>query len=302
MVNDNSRQKSKSNYLNNKLSANNRYKDLKTKSNLFIARDEEQFLSKLHRSTINNQSLNNDNITECSKEFGQLNNIDHYKNLNEGTVIDTFRYIFDKFKKGIFVKIKNNKIELFLPFSNIYYRNEWSDKIKFPDTNSPKMIEKWLTEEFYKHTNYKFSREKDSINITEWYANNCLLRFDKTSGYISDRDTNIPNLHDMLISLCNTYNIPDMEFFMNKRDFPLLKANLTEPYNHIWDSSNKSLVSHKYSKYCPIISMSKTDEYSDILFPTYEDWARVRSRDNITFPDTSSSYSDNIFKIGRAHV
>lgn len=295
MVNDNSRQKSKSNYLNNKLSANNRYKDLKTKSNLFIARDEEQFLSKLHQSTINNQSLNNDNLTECPKEFGEINNVEHYKNLNEGTVIDTFRYIFDKFKKGIFVKIKNNKIELFLPFSNIYYRNEWSDKIKFPDTNSPKMIEKWLIEEFYKHTNYKFSREKDSINITEWYANNCLLRFDKTAGYISDRDTNIPNLHDMLISLCNTYNIPDMEFFMNKRDFPLLKANLTEPYNHIWDSSNKSLVSHKYSKYCPIISMSKTDEYSDILFPTYEDWARVRSKDNITFPDTSSSYSDNIF-------
>ena len=267
MVYANNRKKSKSNKYPK--TNNSRYSDVNTDNKFYIARDEEQFLSKLNLSFNHQKSENSSDAI--------------YSNIGGDTVVNTFRYIFEKFKKGIYVKIRNNKLDLFLPFSNIYYRNEWSDRIKFSNTNSPESVQKWLIEEYYSFTNYSFSKDKDSTNISEWYANNCLLRFDKTGGYISDRDTNIEALYDMLQCVCDESKVQDVEFFLNKRDFPLLKKDLTEPYNHIWDSKIRPLVSHKYEKYCPIISMSKTDDYSDLLFPTYEDWNRVKLSNDLKF-------------------
>ena len=36
-----------------------------------------------------------------------------YRDVGAGAVIGTFRYIFNKFKKGIFVKIQGNKVVVF---------------------------------------------------------------------------------------------------------------------------------------------------------------------------------------------
>jgi len=45
---------------------------------------------------------------------------------------NTFDYIFYKMKKGIFVQIYNNKINIFLPITNANYKNEWYNNIKPP--------------------------------------------------------------------------------------------------------------------------------------------------------------------------
>ena len=58
--------------------------------------------------------------------------------------------------------------------------------------------------------------------------------------------------------------------------------NLTEPYNNIW-GSNVPLVSHKYDKYMPILSMSCTEDNADIMMPTHEDWSRVQLLENKYF-------------------
>ena len=50
--------------------------------------------------------------------------------IHANSVIDTFRYLFNKFKKGIFVKIVDNKLKVFLPFSKYNFHNEWTDRIK----------------------------------------------------------------------------------------------------------------------------------------------------------------------------
>lgn len=281
MVYDNNRKKTRSG--ENIRLTNLRYSDVNKENKFYIARDEEQFLSTLKMSFNHQKSDYTDDSV--------------YSGICGDAIINTFRYIFEKFKKGIYVKIVNNKLDLFLPFSNIYFRNEWYNRIKFPTTNSAQSIEKWLIEEYYSFTNYDFSKDKDSTNITEWYANNCLLRFDKSGGFINDRDTNISALYEMLQNVCDQCNVPDVEFFLNKRDFPLLKKDLTEPYNHIWDSKNQPLVSHKYEKYCPIISMSNTNDYSDILFPTYEDWYRVTGKNNVNYSKIDSiNWSDKTEK------
>jgi serine/threonine protein kinase len=94
----------------------------------------------------------------------------------------------------------------------------------------------------------------------------------------------------MLEELCANFKVPDIEFFINRRDFPILTKDGTEPYNHIWGKT-QPLVSHSYDKYLPILSMSKTDRYADVLIPTWDDWARIQSYEKKYFPATEQDYS-----------
>ena len=211
-------------------------------------------------------------------------------------VINTFRYIFNKFKKGIFVKILNNELKVFLPFSKVNFTNEWSDKIKV-DPSKYNSINQFL-EYITKLSGYNFNPKTVNNDISVWYANNCIVRYDLTKDpntgyyYPTEGDSNVGNIKNMLETLCAKRKIPDIEFFLNRRDFPILKRNETEPYNNIWDSQNQLLVSHNYPQYSPILSMCSSDEYADVCIPTWEDWARVQSLENIWFPKSCKNYQE----------
>ena len=55
-----------------------------------------------------------------------INDDSIFNNYNMETTYNTFKYIFEKLKKGIYVSIKNSELDVFLPFSNITYVNDWS--------------------------------------------------------------------------------------------------------------------------------------------------------------------------------
>lgn len=207
-----------------------------------------------------------------------------YKCVNDDTMLNTFKYIFYKFKKGIFVKIINNELKVFLPFSNINYQNEWSELIDTQNILS-------IMRQSYKTQNYVFKDKYINKFPEEWYANNSILRLEYP---ISEKDTNICIYKDMLIELCKTREIPDVEFFLNRRDNPILTKNLCEPYDCIW-GENKPLVSHLYNKYTPILSMSTEEKHADLLFPTYDDWARVQQDNNKWFVDSCCNFNTENF-------
>jgi hypothetical protein len=95
----------------------------------------------------------------------------------------------------------------------------------------------------------------------------------------------------MFKALCEQRDLPDIEFFINRRDYPQMKTNSTEPYNHIFDSSNFPLKSHKYHKYAPILSSSSSKEFADIIMPTFEDWARAHYQETgEVFPNACREY------------
>ena len=102
----------------NKLRAqsNIRYKNF-TQTH-FTAGDEEQFQH--YRYDKNGTLL----TKEISLEYNIFkdDNIEFwegYKDLEATNVLETFRYLFNKFKKGIFVKIVDNELKVFLPFLNV---------------------------------------------------------------------------------------------------------------------------------------------------------------------------------------
>lgn len=268
-----------------KTQTNLRYKNFN--QILFTAGDEEQFEE--YRDQTNgeiclpNISLNSNLFAEYNVQYWN-----GYEDLEATSVTNTFRYIFNKFKKGIFVKIVNNDLRVFLPFSKASFVNEWSRKIHIDPKY--KSLEKFLETIFILEGRRNFNPRSINKNINKWYANNCLVRYEYP---INEGDTNVTTIKNLLEKLCQEREIPDIEFFINRRDFPLLTKNYTEPYYNIWDRTNKPLVSHRYEKYTPIFSMSKSANYADVLMPTHEDWARVMSLQGVYFPKTCGNYSES---------
>lgn len=269
-----------------RVQTNPRYRNFQ--QNHFTAGDEEQFQQ--YRDATNGDI--------CMKEIDISTNLfvdqpfdvwDKYTDIPATAVVDTFRYIFNKFKKGIFVKIKDGKVVVFLPFSKSKFINEWSSEILIdPKFKSLDAFLQSITGKGYRYNNKTVNHD-----MSEWYANNCIVRYDVAYGtqLPNEGDTNVGTVKHMLEELCANREIPDIEFFMNRRDFPILTRNGTEPYDGIW-GNNKPLVSHNYDKYIPILSMCKTSNYADVLSPTHEDWARVQSKKGRWFPRSCREYNE----------
>lgn len=207
-----------------------------------------------------------------------------YANANALSTLNTFKYLFYKFKKGIFVKILNGKLNVFLPFSNASFENEWSANIQV-NSQYKNLLE------FLEHVSIMEGRRFNAANVNgdikAWYGNNCLVRYEYP---INEGDSNVSCVKNMLEELCESREIPDMEFFINKRDFPVITRDETEAYNHLWNSEDQPLVSHNYESYLPILSMSVTNRFADILMVTWDDWMRVQSEEGKFFGNKCIQY------------
>ena len=247
----------------------------------FTAGDIDQFETYRGRSNGSNPSRTVSlvgnvwkTIEDNDGDVGEHLDWNKYKSLTTEDVDNTFLYLFEKFKKGIFVKIKDNKLDVFLPFSKHNYTNEWGNRM-IPPPPHRDMIAFLIYAS--KLQGYTITHHQVNKFTNKWYANNCLVRPEFPIG---ENDRGVSNLKDMLLTLCAEREVPDIELFFNRRDFPLLKRDDTEPYEHIFDSDKFPLTSHRYNKYCPILSMVTTDKNADIPFPTMEDWARVSHQED----------------------
>jgi hypothetical protein len=194
-------------------------------------------------------------------------------------VKNTFNYMFHKFKKGIFIQIRDNQVKVFLPFSKHNFTNEWSHRM----TQSQKELEAF----FRGYLGRDYNPSRISMDRDTWYANNGLVRYENP---ISENDSGAPIIAHMFRELCKEHVLPDLEFFVNRRDNPLLTRDGTEPYDYLF-GKNTPLLSHSYNYYSPILSMCSGDRFADLTIPTWEDWANVMSKENIFFPKGCDRYT-----------
>ena len=210
-----------------------------------------------------------------------------YQEIPATCVDTTFRYIFDKFKKGIFVKIQGNRLRVLLPFSKVNFVNEWGSLIKV----DPKKYHD--LNDFFKKVSREEGRPFNPSRVNKfpgtWYGNNCLVR---SEFPINEGDTGVTQVKDMFRELCKSRQVPDMEFFVNRRDYPLLKRDYTEPYEHIYNNDSLPLVSHRHEKYSPILSNVTGERFADVPIPTPEDWSRVSRADGKYFTKDCKEYDD----------
>lgn len=248
----------------NKVQTNPRYRNFC--QILFTSGDEEQFFER-----INNDNEESSKKPKLSKMSIPNNWINCYKKTNYNSIIDTFRYIFHELKKGIFVQIKNNELVTFLPFSKYNYVNDWgSELIVQNNFNNIHELIKYCQEKSGK----EYIKKRILHNPNEWVANGCLIRYENPHN---EGDSNVTHLKHMLTVLCQSKKVPNIDFFINRRDFPILRKDRKYPYVEV---SNKNI---DIKNPCPILSMCTTDEYSDIPIPTWDDWGRVCYREDKIF-------------------
>lgn len=194
--------------------------------------------------------------------------------LDPEAVRNTFEYIFFKFKKGMLIQIRDGQLINFLPFSNAFFVNEWSHRLRVPVELLP---------------------SKTVLPTHAWYANNGLFRYESPCN---ETDTGTCQMKNMFEALCQKYGsaLPDLDLFVNRRDFPLLKTDGTEPYHHLYDSESHPLVSKAFATYAPILSSCTADGFADLPIPTMDDWTRVQYKNGLHFASskrTMATVSDD---------
>jgi len=261
-------------------STNPRYKTFMQET--YTAGDENQFDENISRREVKLRPIDTSNNVFFDDAFA----FDHtkYSDITSRAVHDTFAYIFYKFKKAVYASIIDGKLQTYLPFTNVKYRNEWShliqiDKTKYTDLKA--LLDK--SNNIMGYAAPKF------LPVEKWYANDAMFRYDNPTKLYDGHHVLV--IKDMLSTLCAERDVPDIEVFINSRDYPILKIDGTEPYENLYGSSSYNLVSHNYSKYSPILSCSISEGFADVLIPTYEDWARARyQRDAVTLPTEYKKY------------
>jgi hypothetical protein len=192
-------------------------------------------------------------------------------------VYSGFHYLFDVFKKGIFVYIKNGNIKTFLPFSNAEYRNDWGQNLRTEKGNFKKVIEieektHWVPP--FVPEKYHTMIQKDP---NRWYANYCIFRNtiyknDSLRFKDDEGDKSIVNFLELITELCYERNIPDVCFFISPRDFPILRKDRKHPYDRLYLPNDPPYLGSFFEiDKVPIFSQSITDEYSDELIPNDDD-------------------------------
>lgn len=235
---------------------NERYSSLNQAYHYFFtAGDYEQFLENI-------------SLTSTNTEIHQ----------SRYSIFDTFEYLFHKFKKGCFIQFRDKQMVTFLPFSKVNYENNWSHMIEidpiFGKEKNNFIRFKKMLEYINKGTKYEQHDKKKynfQRNFEEWYGNNGLFRFEYP---LLEFDSGYSMLYDMFDCLSKEREIQNVDVFLNKRDYPLLMQDKTEPYYNLFGHGKP--IELKYQKvfdnYIPILSMNGGTQCLDIKIPTWEDW------------------------------
>lgn len=246
-----------------KVNTNQRYRFFRQRH--FTAGDYEQFLQFWDRT---NPTAPPPEAYHVLHSIHPNCKLPMYSHLHVEDVFYTFCYIFNKFKKGVFLKIVDGAGKVFLPFSKVDYKNEWHSRIRI----HPRYINVvGLMTAISKMEKRELSPSRVHKDVRSWYGNNGLVRLEYP---ISEGDNGVNMIRDMFVCLIRERKLPSVEVFVNKRDFPLLKKNGTEAYDSFF-GDNQRMLSLRREKYAPILSMTTSDDHADIPIPTWEDWCRV---------------------------
>ena len=206
---------------------------------------------------------------QIQKEINFKLNSAVYEVISSRTVINTFNYLFQKISSGIYVQIKDGSISSFLPFVNTNFVNNWAHLMKLP--------EKYKTlKDYYEDKKEEIgsSTLKYLSNKDLWRASDCLIQ---TGPLGSINDSYWAEIYHMIELTCQNHQIDDLEFFLNLRNYPLLKNDFTEPFNSIY-GKGVPLTSYEYPSYHPILSLSTNDDYGDLPYPSPEDWKLISGK------------------------
>ena len=131
----------------------------------------------------------------------------------------------------MFIVIFDNKLQYFIPFQNIYYKNDWNEKnfkYKLGGKNE-------FTEDIETYIKDKKIKDMDK-EFKNWSANDCILgtwKSDKDDSFeVGDQGWN--EMRELISETCAKGGVRNCVLFFNRRDFPVITSDRTEPYKKIY--------------------------------------------------------------------
>jgi DNA-directed RNA polymerase subunit H (RpoH/RPB5) len=224
----------------------------------YALHDDELFFSIISRLTefSLSQSLDDSNTRYKGSRISTFltQNIKDYGNWTKNSKQNTLNYMFNKFRSGYYVQIRDGKLNMFIPFYNIEFKNNWYHLVT--PTQTIRGINK----------------KKE-----QWTATNCLLKITYKPLEETYKLDTFREVENMFGQLCENRGdrIPDIDLFVNVKDFPMLRKNKTEPYNHIYGKGVSLKDEWKDLSYYPILSFNSNDDFLDIPIPTNHEWQAI---------------------------
>jgi hypothetical protein len=208
---------------------------------------------------------------------------------NPDSFLNTLKYLFFHMRSGIYVLIKNNRLQMFVPFASNDYRNCWHEE------KTIRMSQEEV--DLYFRRKYEIFPDLEGQNylkdVSKWWANGNILNNVPMPEIWGDHS--LVQFRDMLLKTCKKLKVDDAEFFINKRDFPHLKPDFTEPYDFLFDQTEAiPLRDSCFPNYLPIFSpFCSLESYADIPFPTVDDWEVATGK--VFIPKCRDLYSEKNF-------
>ena len=121
-----------------------------------------------------------------------------------------------------------------------------------------------------------------------WWANGRIICNERSSQFWGEQF--LCQLKHLLIETCRSRadggggRVADCEFFVNKRDHPQLKRDLSEPYDFLFPAAadagaaSAGAGAGMLGSYAPVLSFYCSERFADIPFPSAIDWETATGR------------------------
>lgn len=202
-------------------------------------------------------------------------NLKIHQQLSEESRLNTLKYLFHHMKCGIYVMIRNHQVKIFCPFVNKDYRNNWASQLHLQCADNQAKTYAQERAQYLSKVMNKDVPEDKFLPKDQWWANgNIICNMNSNEDNGDDQqiqywgDHFLFQLKDMFQELAFFRDVPDCEFFINKRDYPQLKFNATmengegtvvEAYGFLYDKDDRKaeedivLSRYRYKSYAPIM-------------------------------------------------
>lgn len=192
-----------------------------------------------------------------------------HAHMPSGSVHNMLRYLFFHMRCGIYVMIRDNAVKMFVPFANERYVNNWS--------SAPSFVSLDVRQHYrVKQADTGIREERVLTDKSRWWSNGNIVCNEPPSNVWGDHL--LCQLKDMLDTTCARHVVNNVEFFINKRDFPQLRADYTEPYDFLFDVRGKPVTEERFDTLAPVFSFYTSPAFADIPLPCSEDWECATGR------------------------
>lgn len=208
-----------------------------------------------------------------------------HRQLTDDSTLNTLRYLFFHMRCGIYVMVRGGLVQMFVPFANARYVNTWSGSgtsVSGGVSGGGRLMQALDVGAYYRQKRADTGYETEGRGVlrdkARWWANGNMVCNEPPQNVWGDHL--LCQIKDMLDATCARHAVPDVEFFVNKRDFPQLRKNYCEPYDFMFDERDRPVPvgGERFDSLAPIFSFYVGAPFADLALPCSEDWEGATGR------------------------